>query len=141
YRPRMRMNDGRVVPNFIYQALNDKPITVYGTGKQTRSFCYVDDLVEGIFRLMIAKKGTPGINTPVNLGNPSEFSILEFARLVIKLTGTKSKLVFKPLPQDDPRQRKPDITKAKKLLGFQPKTALQEGLKLTIEWFKNNSRN
>jgi len=141
YGPKMRMNDGRVVPNFIYQALNDKPITVYGTGKQTRSFCYVDDLVEGIFRLMIAKKSLPGINTPVNLGNPSEFTILEFARLVIKLTGTKSKLVFKPLPQDDPRQRKPDITKAKKLLGFQPEIALQEGLKLTIEWFKNNPRN
>jgi len=139
YGPRMRMNDGRVVPNFIYQALHNLPITVYGTGRQTRSFCYVDDLVEGIYRLMVAKKSLPGINTPVNLGNPGEFTIIEFAKLVVKLTGAKSKLVFRPLPQDDPRQRKPDITKAKRMLSFRPEIGLREGLEITIDWFKNRS--
>jgi len=134
YGPRMRMNDGRVVPNFIYQALNGKPITVYGKGTQTRSFCYVDDLVEGIFRLMHSR-----INEPVNLGNPNEFTVLELARLVIKLTGTKAKIIFKPLPQDDPKKRKPDITKAKKLLKWLPNVELREGLEKTIEWFRKKS--
>lgn len=131
YGPRMRMNDGRVVPNFIYQALNNKPITVYGKGTQTRSFCYVTDLVEGIFKLMLSR-----INDPVNLGNPKEFTVLELAGLVIKLTDTRSRIIFKPLPQDDPKKRRPDITKAKKLLNWQPKVELREGLEKTIEWFR-----
>ena len=130
YGPRMRMKDGRVVPNFIYQALSKKPITVYGKGEQTRSFCYVDDLVEGIIRLM-AKE----MHEPLNLGNPGEFTILEFAKLVVKLTGTKSKIIYKPLPQDDPRQRRPDISRAKKLLKWRPKVELKEGLARTIAWF------
>jgi dTDP-glucose 4,6-dehydratase len=130
YGPRMRINDGRVIPNFIYQALNHKPITVFGRGAQTRSFCYISDLVEGIYRLMLAS-----VNAPINLGNPHEFTILELARLVIKLTGTKSKVVFKPLPQDDPRQRKPDISKAKKILRWSPKIELEEGLGKTLRWF------
>ncbi len=131
YGPRMRINDGRVVPNFIHQALHDKPITVYGRGKQTRSFCYVSDLVEGICRLMSA-----GINTPVNLGNPDEFTIMELADLVLKLTGSKSKIIFKPLPEDDPKQRQPDISLAKKALKWQPKVKLKEGLRMSLEWFK-----
>jgi dTDP-glucose 4,6-dehydratase len=131
YGPRMRINDGRVIPNFIYQALNNKPITVYGNGKQTRSFCYIDDLIEGIFRLMNSK-----INGPINLGNPNEFNMLELAKLVTKLTDTKNKIVFKPLPQDDPRQRQPAIAKAKKILKWQPKIELEDGLKTTIGWFK-----
>jgi len=130
YGPRMRMRDGRVVPNFIYQALNNKPLTVYGKGQQTRSFCYIDDLVQGIFRLMYAR-----VNEPINLGNPCEFTILQLAKLVIKLTGTKSRIVSRPLPQDDPRQRKPDISKAKKLLKWQPRVELIDGLRKTIEWF------
>jgi dTDP-glucose 4,6-dehydratase len=132
YGPRMRINDGRVVPNFIHQALHNKPLTVYGKGKQTRSFCYIDDLIEGIIRIMQA-----GINQPVNLGNPNEFTILQLARLVIKLTKTKSRLVFKGLPQDDPRQRQPDISRAKRILHWQPKVELEEGLYRTIEWFKD----
>ncbi|MDD5595780.1 MAG: SDR family oxidoreductase [Candidatus Omnitrophica bacterium] len=130
YGPRMRMRDGRVVPNFINQAINNKPLTVYGRGSQTRSFCYIDDLVEGLMRLMRSH-----LNEPVNLGNPNEFTIMELADLVIKLTGTKSKIIYKPLPQDDPRQRQPDISKAKKLLKWQPKIKLSEGLKKTIAWF------
>lgn len=130
YGPRMRINDGRVIPNFIYQALHNKPLTVYGSGKQTRSFCYIDDLVDGIWRLMRAKT-----NDPVNLGNPNEFNILTLAKLVIKFTQTKSRIIFKSLPQDDPRQRKPDIARAKKLLGWQPRVELEEGLKKTIDWF------
>ncbi len=130
YGPRMRIDDGRVVPNFISQALHNKPLTVYGNGKQTRSFCYVDDLVEGIWRLMWAKT-----NEPVNLGNPNEFTILTFAKLVLKLTNAKSKIIFKPLPRDDPKQRKPDIARAKQILGWQPKVELEEGLKRTIAWF------
>ena len=130
YGPRMRINDGRVIPNFIYQALNNKPLTVYGDGKQTRSFCYIDDLVEGIFRLLSAN-----INLPINLGNPQEFTIYQLAKLVIRLTGGKSKIVFKPLPQDDPRQRKPDISQAKKILKWHPKIELKQGLPRTIEWF------
>jgi len=132
YGPRMRINDGRVVPNFIYQALHNKPITVYGKGSQTRSFCYIADLIEGIYRIMLQS-----INEPINLGNPKEFSILELAKIVIKLTGTKSKIVFKLLPEDDPKQRKPDITKAKKLLKWQPTIELKEGLKKTILWFSS----
>jgi len=130
YGPRMRMNDGRVVPNFIYQALNGKHLSVYGKGLQTRSFCYVDDLIEGIFRLMHSK-----IHEPLNLGNPDEFTILQLAKLVIKITGAKSKIVFKPLPQDDPRQRKPNITKAKKILKWRPLIDLEAGLRKTIKWF------
>lgn len=130
YGPSMRLNDGRVIPNFIYQTLNNKPITVYGNGLQTRSFCYIDDLIEGLFRLMNSR-----INEPINLGNPNEFTILELARLMIKLTNIKSKIVFKPLPEDDPRQRRPDIRKAKKILKWQSKVELKEGLLKTIEWF------
>jgi dTDP-glucose 4,6-dehydratase len=115
YGPKMRHHDGRVVPNFIFQALNNAALTIYGKGGQTRSFCYIDDLVEGIYRLMLSK-----VNEPVNLGNPHEFTIRQLAKLVLELTGSKSKLVLKPLPQDDPKQRQPDITKAKKLLGWQP---------------------
>lgn len=133
YGPRMRMNDGRVVPNFIFQALNNQVLTVYGKGTQTRSFCYIDDLIEGIIRLMDSD-----INQPINLGNPQEFTILELAKLVIRLTGTKSKIVFKPLPEDDPRKRQPDITRAKKILKWKPKIELEEGLKKTIEWFRQN---
>jgi len=130
YGPRMRINDGRVVPNFVYQALHNKPITVYGKGLQTRSFCYINDLIDGIYKVMLAN-----INQPINLGNPNEFRILELAKIVIKLTATKSKIVFKALPQDDPRQRKPDITKAKELLKWQPAIKLEDGLKKTILWF------
>lgn len=132
YGPRMRINDGRVVPNFIYQALYHKPLTVYGNGRQTRSFCYIDDLVEGIWRLMWAKT-----NQPVNLGNPHEFNILTLAKLVLKFTGSQSKIIFKPLPQDDPRQRRPDTSRAKKLLQWQPRVELEEGLKKTIAWFRS----
>lgn len=135
YGPRMRTKDGRVVPNFIYQALNNKPLTIYGRGDQTRSFCFVDDLVDGIYRLMRAD-----INEPVNLGNPKEFTILELARLIIKITAAEKKIVFKPLPQDDPRQRKPDITRAKKALKWNPKIALEDGLRVTIGWFLKNTK-
>lgn len=128
YGPRMRKNDGRVVPNFIGQAIAGRPLTVYGRGTQTRSFCYVDDLVEGIMRLMRSK-----INDPVNLGNPEEFTILGLARILVKLTRSKSKIVFKPLPEDDPRQRQPDISKATAFLKWQPKVKLPEGLLRTIE--------
>ncbi len=131
YGPRMRTSDGRVVPNFIYQVLNNKPLTVYGAGRQTRSFCYIDDLIEGLFRLINSE-----VNGPVNLGNPEEFTILELARLILKLTSSKSKIVFQSLPQDDPRQRQPDITKAKKMLKWQPKIGLEEGLLNTISWFR-----
>jgi len=130
YGARMRIQDGRVVPNFIYQALHNKPITVYGNGTQTRSFCYIDDLIEGIFRVIHSK-----INGPINLGNPNEFTINQLAKLVIKLTHTKSKIAFRPLPQDDPRQRQPDISVAKRILKWQPRILLEEGLPKTIEWF------
>lgn len=133
FGPRMRLHDGRAIPNFIYQALKKKPLTVYGKGKQSRSFCYIDDLIEGIFRLMLSS-----LNEPVNLGNPSEFKIVELAKLILKLTGSKSRIVYKPLPEDDPQQRKPDISKAKKLLKWQPTVGLQEGLIRTINWFKQN---
>lgn len=133
YGPRMRINDGRVIPNFIYQTMSNKPLTVYGKGTQTRSFCYISDLIEGIFRLM-AKR----IYEPINLGNPDEFTILELAKLILKLTGAKSKIIFNPLPQDDPKQRQPDINRARKILKWQPKIRLKEGLLKTIEWFRIN---
>jgi UDP-glucuronate decarboxylase len=129
----MHPNDGRVVSNFIMQALQGKPITVYGDGSQTRSFCYVDDLIDGFLKLM----GTPDDFTgPVNLGNPNEFTILELADKVIKLTRSKSKVIFKPLPHDDPTQRKPDIVLAKKELKWKPKVKLEDGLKKTIAYFR-----
>ena len=133
YGPHMHPHDGRVVSNFIMQALLNRPITLYGDGQQTRSFCYVDDLVDGLVRLM---ESDPKVTGPINLGNPGEFTIRELAELVIELTGSKSKLARKPLPQDDPRQRKPDIAKAKKVLGWTPKVKLREGLKKTIPYFE-----
>jgi len=133
YGPNMHPNDGRVVSNFIVQALQDKPITIYGNGQQTRSFCYVSDLVEGLVRLMESK---PAVTGPVNLGNPGEFTIRELAELVIELTGSKSKLVRKPLPPDDPKQRQPDIALAKKTLGWQPKVKLRDGLRKSIPYFE-----
>jgi len=131
YGPMMRLNDGRVVPNFIAQALEGKDLTVYGDGTQTRSFCYVDDLVEGIFKLMSAE-----YFKPVNLGNPIEMKIIDFAKKIIELVGSESRIVYKPLPEDDPKLRKPDISLAKELLGWEPKVSLDEGLKRTIEYFK-----
>ncbi len=130
YGPRMRLNDGRVVPNFVMQALHDEPLTVYGDGSQTRSFCYVSDLVEGIYRLLMSD-----YTGPVNLGNPEEWKIVDFAKHIIELAGSKSKIAYKPLPQDDPKQRRPDITLAKKLLGWEPKVKLDEGLKKTLDYF------
>ena len=135
YGPRMQPNDGRVVSSFIVQALQGEPITVFGDGGQTRSFCYVDDLVEGITRLMLTEEAITG---PINLGNNSEFTILELAQKVIEYTGSKSKLIYKPLPQDDPRQRQPDLAKAKAHLGWEPKVALADGLKETIAYFKHS---
>ena len=135
YGPRMQPNDGRVVSSFIVQALRGEPITVFGDGGQTRSFCYVDDLVEAIMRLMATNEDVTG---PINLGNNSEFTIRELAEKVIALTGSRSKLVFKPLPQDDPRQRQPDLAKAKAVLDWQPKVALEDGLKETIAYFKHS---
>jgi dTDP-glucose 4,6-dehydratase len=132
YGPRMRLNDGRVLPAFIGQALRGEDLTVFGDGSQTRSFCYVADEVDGIFRLLMSD-----YHLPVNIGNPSEITILQFAEEIIKLTGTKQKIVFKPLPQDDPKQRQPDITKAKTLLGWEPKVSRSEGLKITYEYFKS----
>ncbi|HUV49622.1 MAG TPA: UDP-glucuronic acid decarboxylase family protein [Anaerolineae bacterium] len=132
YGPRMHPNDGRVVSNFIVQALKNRDITVFGDGTQTRSFCYVDDLIEGMIRMM---SGPDDFTGPVNLGNPDEFTILELAQKIIKITGSKSKIVFKPLPQDDPMQRKPDISLAKKKLKWQPVVKLDEGLKKTIKYF------
>jgi UDP-glucuronate decarboxylase len=131
YGPRMAENDGRVVSNFIIQALNGENITVYGDGEQTRSFCYVDDLVEGMIRMMECY----GFIGPVNMGNPAETSILEFARRIISLTGSRSEVVFRPLPADDPRQRQPDITMARKELGWEPHVDIETGLKKTIEYF------
>lgn len=133
YGPKMNANDGRVVSNFICQALQGKDITIYGDGTQTRSFQYVDDLLQGLVKLMEAPDSFIG---PVNLGNPGEFTIKELADLVIKLTGSKSRIVYMPLPQDDPRQRKPDIALARKELGWQPEIRLEEGLKKTIEYFR-----
>jgi len=131
YGPRMRIHDGRVVPAFISQALKNKPITVFGRGTQTRSFCYVSDLIEGIYRLMMSD-----YDLPVNIGNPVEMSMLQFAKEIIQATGSRSKITFKPLPQDDPKQRQPDITKARKILGWEPKVPLSEGLVKTIDYFR-----
>src|SRR3989338_7841717 len=133
YGPRMRKNDGRVVPNFINQALSGNPITVYGDGNQTRSFCYVDDLIEGVYKLMLSS-----LNEPVNLGNPEEHTILEFTKVIKYLTRSKSKIVFKVLPIDDPHVRCPDIKKAKKELKWQPKIELSVGIKDTVEWFRKS---
>ena len=134
YGPRMHPNDGRVVSNFIVQALNNKPITIYGDGSQTRSFCYVDDLITGMIKLMESHKSVTG---PINMGNPSEFTMIELAELVIKLTSSRSKLKFKPLPEDDPKQRQPDISLAKSKLNWSPKVSLEEGLNKTIAYFRN----
>lgn len=132
YGPRMHPDDGRVVSNFIVQALKNEDITVYGNGMQTRSFCYIDDLVDGMVRMMNTEKGFTG---PVNLGNPREFTILELAEMVIAMTGSRSRIVFKPLPEDDPKQRKPVIDLAEEKLGWTPKVQLEDGLKRTIEYF------
>jgi len=137
YGPRMHPNDGRVVSNFIVQALKNVPITIYGDGKQTRSFCYVDDLVDGLYRLM---QTGPDFTGPCNLGNPVEFTMLELAEMVLEITGSKSQLVMKPLPQDDPRQRQPDISLAKAKLDWQPKTHLREGLLRTVAYFDKRLR-
>ena len=131
YGPRMKLDDGRVVPAFLDQALRGLPLTVFGSGKQTRSFCYVSDLVEGIYRLMLSDE-----RYPVNIGNPREMTILEFAEHIRRLTAATSPIVFQPLPEDDPKQRRPDISKAQKLLGWQPVISLDEGLKPTVEYFR-----
>ncbi len=131
YGPRMRLNDGRALPAFMGQALRGEDITVFGDGSQTRSFCYVDDLIEGIYRLLLSDYALP-----VNIGNPDEITIGEFAEEIIKLTGTDQKIVYKPLPQDDPKQRQPDITRAKAILGWEPKVARAEGMRKTWEYFK-----
>ena len=131
YGPRMRIRDGRVVPAFVSQALENKPITVFGDGSQTRSFCYVSDLIEGIYRLMMS-----GRSEPVNIGNPREMTMLQFAEAIIRATRSRSRVVFRPLPQDDPKQRRPDIGRARRWLRWEPKVDLVEGLKSTIEYFK-----
>lgn len=133
YGPRMRLDDGRALPTFMSQALRGEDITVYGDGSQTRSFCYVDDLVDGIYRLLMSD-----YPRPVNIGNPSEITLLQFAEEIIKLTGTTSKIVYEALPQDDPKQRKPNITKAKEILGWEPKIDRSEGLQRTLEYFKQH---
>jgi dTDP-glucose 4,6-dehydratase len=135
YGPRMRLNDGRVLPAFIGQALRGEDLTIFGDGSQTRSFCYVDDLVEGIYRLLFSD-----YHLPVNIGNPDEITIREFAEEIVKLTGTTQKVVYLPLPQDDPKQRQPDITKAKQILGWEAKVPRSEGLKITYEYFKSLPR-
>lgn len=132
YGPRMRLDDGRVVPAFISQALTGQPITIFGTGKQTRSFCYVSDLIEGIYRLMMSDH-----HLPVNIGNPREMTMLQFARAILKATKARSPIAFKPLPQDDPKQRRPDIRKARKLLQWQPQVTLEKGIAETIAYFRN----
>ncbi len=135
YGPRMRLNDGRVLPAFIGQALRGEDLTIFGDGSQTRSFCYVDDLVEGIYRLLLSD-----YPYPVNIGNPSEITIRDFAEEIIRLTGTSQKVIYKPLPKDDPKQRQPDITKAREILGWEPRVDRAEGLKRTYEYFKGLSR-
>lgn len=132
YGPRMRLNDGRVVPSFIYQALKGEDLTVFGDGMQTRSFCYVSDLIEGIYRLLCST-----INEPINIGNPTEMTIMDFAKKIQEIAGGSGSIIFKPLPQDDPKVRQPDITKAKKLLGWSPQVSLDEGLQATLTYFKN----
>ena len=131
YGPRMRLNDGRALPNFVYQALSGQPLTVFGDGKQTRSFCYVDDLIEGIYRLMLSDE-----HMPVNIGNPQEITMLEFAERIRKHFDNMPEIILKPLPQDDPKRRCPDISKAKRMLNWEPKVNLEEGLKRTLEYFK-----
>jgi len=131
YGPRMRLNDGRALPNFVYQALSGKPLTIYGDGKQTRSFCYVADLIEGIYRLMMSNE-----HLPTNVGNPQEITILEFAERIRKHFDNAPPIVFEPLPQDDPKRRCPDIAKAKRILKWEPKVGLEEGLKMTLAYFK-----
>ena len=131
YGPRMRLNDGRVVPNFVKQALEGKPLSVYGDGSQTRSFCYCSDLVDGIYRLLLSDEVEP-----TNIGNPAEMTILQFAQVINELTGNKAGIIYKPLPQDDPKQRQPDITKARRILGWEPKVGLYEGMQKTIDYFK-----
>ena len=133
YGPRMRLDDGRALPAFIGQAIRGEDLTVFGDGSQTRSFCYVDDLVEGIYRLLLSD-----YSYPVNIGNPDEITIKEFAEEIIKLTGTSQKITYKPLPKDDPKQRRPDITRAKEILGWEPKVSRAEGLKVTYEFFKSS---
>jgi dTDP-glucose 4,6-dehydratase len=128
----MRLNDGRALPAFIGQALRGEDMTVFGDGSQTRSFCYVDDLVEGIYRLLMSD-----YTMPVNIGNPNEISLKDFAEEVLKLTGSSVKIIYKPLPVDDPKQRRPDITKAKELLGWEPKIGRAEGLKITYDYFRS----
>ena len=135
YGPRMHPNDGRVVSNFVVQALTNRPITIYGTGTQTRSFCYVSDLVEGLIRLMNSPSDVAG---PINLGNPGEFTMLELAELVLKLTESRSSIVYEPLPADDPMQRRPDISRARERLGWHPIVSLEEGLKMMIEYFEKS---
>jgi dTDP-glucose 4,6-dehydratase len=132
YGPRMQIRDGRVVPNFMRQALTGQDLTVYGNGNQTRSFCYVSDEIEGFLRLAKSDE-----HMPVNIGNPNEFTILECGQVVLKITGSKSRIRHEPLPQDDPRQRCPDITKARELLGWEPKIDLETGLRLSLDYFKN----
>lgn len=133
YGPRMRKNDGRAIPNFLTQALENKPITVYGNGKQTRSFCYIDDLVRGVYALMLSH-----LNDPVNIGNPNEETVLYLAKKIISMTGSKSRIVYRPLPVDDPKVRQPDISKARRVLKWSPKISLQKGLKETVEYFRNS---
>ena len=135
YGPKMNINDGRAVPQFIYQALNNKPVTVFGKGTQTRSLCYVSDLILGIYKLLMSKE-----HTPVNIGNPKEMTVKEIAQTIIKLTGSKSKIIYKPLPEDDPKKRRPDISKAKKILKWEPKVDLKQGLLKTIEYFKGRTK-
>ena len=132
YGPRMRLDDGRALPAFFSQAIKGEDITVFGDGSQTRSFCYVDDLIEGIYRLLMSD-----YVFPVNVGNPDEITIKEFAEEIIRLTGTSQKIIYKPLPTDDPKQRQPDITKARKILGWEPKVSRKEGLKMTYDYFKS----
>jgi dTDP-glucose 4,6-dehydratase len=136
YGPRMRPHDGRVVSNFIVQALRGEPLTVYGTGDQTRSFCYVEDEIEGLIRLLMAPN-SEDIHSPVNIGNPHELTVLEIAERVIRLSGSNSKIVFEPLPEDDPKVRRPDVTRATQLLNWSPKIQLEEGLSRTIEYFRS----
>jgi dTDP-glucose 4,6-dehydratase len=131
YGPRMRVNDGRAVPAFMSQALRNEDVTIFGSGEQTRSFCYVSDLVEGVIRLMESD-----IHEPVNIGNPHEMTIEEIARKIIEISGSKSRIVYRPLPEDDPKVRRPDITRARTLLGWEPKVPLEEGLLKTLEYFK-----
>jgi dTDP-glucose 4,6-dehydratase len=131
FGPRMKLNDGRVVPAFLDQALRGQPITIFGDGSQTRSFCYVSDLVDGLYRLMLSTEAMP-----VNVGNPREMTILEFAEMIVSMTGSKSNIVQQPLPEDDPKQRRPDISKAQRILGWNPTVTLEEGLKYTVEYFQ-----